>query len=430
MLVLPGKYLTLSKCKKVAILGAGISGLSLAWFLKKKGIACTILEKESRPGGWIRTANHEGNLFEWGPRSLRANDAATTLSLIEELGLSKDILYSSPESKIRYILRKGKLEKLQLSLNLLPAFARDLFAKRSEKSDESVHEFFERRFSKIVADHFVDPLIKGIYAGDSKELSVCACFPKLWEMEQDSRSLIIGSVRRLFQKKGGIKGILTLKNGMESLVVNLANQLKEGVLLNAEVKELRFFGEGVEINSKVYDHVISTLPAYSLSALLPKSMLGNLLLKLPFATLGVVHLGYTDAVNPVKGFGYLIPSGEKEAVLGTVFDSSAFPDQNQDLKTRLTVMIGGHHTDLELKVLAKQAVAKHLGIKTEPNVLESFTAKQAIPQYPVGFQALLNQIHEAKKEFPHLSLLGTSFYGVSVNQCISTVKNFSSMIEC
>jgi oxygen-dependent protoporphyrinogen oxidase len=88
-------------------------------------------------------------------------------------------------------------------------------------------------------------------------------------------------------------------------------------------------------------------------------------------------------------------------------------------------MIGGSHSDLELKLLAKEAVAKHLCISAEPIVIESFTAKRAIPQYPVGFPQILEQIQEAKKEFPNLSLLGTSFHGVSINQCIASAKQFS-----
>ena len=428
--------MTLSNCKKVAILGAGITGLSLGWFLKKQGIACTIFEKASRPGGWIRTADHQNNLFEWGPRSLRAHDAEATLDLIQELNLAEDILYSSKESGVRYILSQGKLEKLPASFleiftcpltrKCLPALARELVTKRGEQLDESVHAFFARRFSKELADQFIDPLIKGIYAGDSTQVSMRSCFPKFWEMEQESRSLVFAGVKRLFQKKKkGPKGIFTLKNGMESLVEALSDKLKDEILLNTEVQELEFVWQGVEIKTHVFDHVISTLPAFSLASLLPKSSLSSHLEKIPFATVGVVHLGYSDVVNPYKGFGYLVPSQEKELILGTVFDSSAFPAQNQALKTRLTVMIGGNHTDLELKALAKRAVAEHLGIKTEPIVIEAFTAKQAIPQYPVGFQLLLEQIHEAKKAFPRLSLLGTSFYGVSVNQCVTSAKQFA-----
>ncbi len=396
-----------SNCKKIAILGAGITGLSLAWFLKKQGFSVTLFEKEARPGGWIRTANHQDNIFEWGPRSLRAHDAEATLSLIEEMSLSSDILYSSPESKVRYILRNGKLEKIKLNGRLLLGCVRDLFAKRGDLPDESVHSFFARRFSKHIADHYADALIKGIYAGDSTQISMKTCFPSLWEMEQKSRSLIMGS---LFQKKTG--GIITLKNGMESLVLKLQDHLKEDLVLNTEIQSLNDF-----------EQVISTLPAYNLSSLLPKSKLKDLLLKLPFASVGVVHLGYREDVNPYKGFGYLVPSCENEKILGTVFDSSAFPDQNADLKTRLTVMIRGVHSDL--KAIAKEAVAKHLKIQEVPDVMESFTAKNAIPQYPVGFPDMLNQIHEAKKEFPRLSILGTSFYGVSVNQCILSAKQFA-----
>ena len=53
----------------VVIIGAGISGLSCAWTLKKLGIESVILEESSRPGGVIQTEKINGYQIERGPNS-------------------------------------------------------------------------------------------------------------------------------------------------------------------------------------------------------------------------------------------------------------------------------------------------------------------------------------------------------------------------
>lgn len=387
----------------------------MAWELKKRGIAYTLFEKENRPGGWIRTTQDQGALFEWGPRSIRRADADATLALIDELSLSSEIIEASPEAKRRYLLEKGQL-KVANGFSLLSfALIRDLFVSKCALEDESVYDFFSRRFSSHMAGRLIDPLVKGIYAGDPKTLSMRAAFPKIWELEQSSRSLILGALK---QKKGK-KGIITLKNGLGSLVEALSSRLD--LELNSEVKALKFEGGKVQVNSQEFDHVISTLPAYALARLLAPGTLSGLLLQIPFVSVGVVHLAYKKPINTYQGFGYLVSSSEKEDILGVIFDSSVFPEHNGNYPTRLTVMTSRSEG---LEKVALLAVAKHLQIDEAPSFIHSYVAKNCIPQYPVGFHHLLQEINKAKEEFPELSLLGTSFYGVSVNQTIEAARLF------
>lgn len=365
----------------------------------------TIFEKEKRVGGWIQTRVIDGFLFEGGPRSIRLSDGEATLELIRELGLEDQILYASKSAKNRYLLHQGQLKKpfsWPLFKRVLPALFHDLFAGPSGLEDESVHAFFSRRFSPFVADQFIDPLMKGIYAGDSRQLSIKAAFPEIKD-----RSLILQS---LFKKKK--KGIVTLKGGMEELTKKLGDLLKDNIQF------------GVKPVGGDFEHVISTVPAYALAEFFPGTRFQELLQQIPFSTVGVVHLGYHQRVHPYEGFGYLVPSSEKEKVLGVIFDSSVFPEQNLTSEaTRLTVMIQGDHQNLE--EIAKEAVKRHLGLAAKPDICYSYTAKRAIPQYPVGFLSLLKQINKEKENYPHLYLLGTSFHGVSVNKAIGAAKNLS-----
>ena len=55
--------------KKVAIIGAGLSGLTTAFYLKKAGIPFTIFEKSNSIGGVMQTKNDGSFLYETGPNS-------------------------------------------------------------------------------------------------------------------------------------------------------------------------------------------------------------------------------------------------------------------------------------------------------------------------------------------------------------------------
>src|SRR5262249_46391483 len=92
----------------VIIIGAGISGLSCAWTLKKLGIDGLVVEARSRAGGVIQTENVNGYQIEWGPNSLQPT--APALKMIDELELWDDLLSPAPNAS-RYIYLNGRLRK-------------------------------------------------------------------------------------------------------------------------------------------------------------------------------------------------------------------------------------------------------------------------------------------------------------------------------
>ncbi len=159
--------------RHIVILGAGISGLSTAWFLKKrfgKEIALTIIDKSKRPGGWMQTSHTGGFLFEQGPHSCRATGAGlATLQLAEELGLQDHVVTADPASHIRYLYHNQSLQRLPtgplsclfspLMKGIIPALIRDWRTPPGNQDDESIYDFFSRRFGPSIAERFADYLL-------------------------------------------------------------------------------------------------------------------------------------------------------------------------------------------------------------------------------------------------------------------------------
>lgn len=437
--------------KRIVILGAGISGLALGWFLKQRfgsSIDLMIFEGCCRAGGWIQTLEQDGFVFECGPRSCRTSGTGSeTVQLIKEIGLEQEVISADPAAYRRYLYINKTLQPLPSNLwsalfspltkGLYKAIWRDLWAPQQNGEDESIHAFVSRRLGREVAERFFDPLCAGIYAGDIRQLSIQACFPSLSAWERDYGSLLRGA---LFAPKNSAKHpIISFKKGMETLTRKLADELRHELRLNAPIKSMVADAhhvvltpeEGISVKA---DHVYAAIPAAALSNLIRPEM--TPLNDLSSTSVAVVNLGYNTPVLNHQGFGYLIPSGEKEEILGVVWDSAAFPQQNtHSQQTRLTVMIGGvHHPHFDaldastLKNSAINSLSRQLGITAEPDASHISIARNAIPQYRVGHRAQLGKIEQTLAcSRPWLTILGSSYGGVSVNDCIAQARRISSL---
>ncbi len=373
---------------KIVIRGGGISGLTAAYTLQQRGYTdIMIVEKSDRLGGCIQSVEHEGFLFELGPRSLRGSGhGQTTLALARELGLP--ITCADPSAAKRYTLRNGALRQISLrDPKLLLALLREPFRRKGD-GEESIDAFFRRRLGSYVADNLVDPFVSGIFAGDPTQLSLRACFPQLELWEKNNGSLLGGA----WANRGAPKHpLFSFPEGMEQLPRALAAQLDVSIKLNS-------------IEVPPADLVVNTLPDRSI----------------PRASVVVVNLGWRTHVLSRSGFGYLVPSNEAADVLGVVFDSCVFPQHNRHVKeTRLTVMMGGvRRPDLlelseeGLLEMALVALSDHLEIRRAPDVFLVTKQRDAIPQYPLGHAMPGNPCR-----------LGSSYHGVGVNDCIHAARS-------
>lgn len=422
--------------KHAIILGGGISGVTTAWFLHRlcPDIKLTVIEKKPCVGGWIHSFTQGNNIWESGPRGfIPSGKGENTLELASDLGLN--CLYADASAKKRFLFVDRKLQALpthplqMLSSSLMRPFIATLWKERNQLPslhEETIEQFFTRRFSSAFTKKFIDPFFSGIFAGNISQLSLNACFPKIKAMENQH-----GSIVRAMLATKKIKKIplASFEEGMQTLPKAIYQQLKNKVnfLLSTTVKGIHFKDHwSIELEKEKLnaDWVFSALPAPILGSFLrPLSAF----LDIPHASLVTVNLGFQDNVLKQKGFGYLIPESEKESILGMTWDSHIFKRSNG---TQLTVMIGGSrcpqaskYTKKQLTTIATDALKRHLGITAKPTFIHTETHLNAIPQYLIGHSKKIGQMQQLiAKEYPSLYVTGNYLAGIGVNDCITHAK--------
>ncbi|OQX69719.1 MAG: protoporphyrinogen oxidase [Sorangiineae bacterium NIC37A_2] len=195
----------------VLIVGGGVSGLALSYYLKRRGLTSLLIEKGPRFGGNIRTQEHDGFLYDVGPDSfVRSKPEAE--ALCRELGLGKALIVPSPEGRHVYVAYEGQLHSMPEGLSLgVPTrplalletkLLSDLGKGRAclepfvppaeEATEESIFDFLARRLGPEMAERIAAPLLGGVFAGDARRLSMQAAFPQLIELEKAHGSLFFG----------------------------------------------------------------------------------------------------------------------------------------------------------------------------------------------------------------------------------------------
>lgn len=443
------------KVPHIVILGAGISGLSLAWFLEQRfgdQLKITILEKNKHAGGWIQTVEKDDFLFEHGPHSCRVKGSEATQRLIESLELENQIIVSNEKSKNCYLLLKNRLTLLPNSFwsaicstfikDFVKAVWKDFRSPASHFEDESIYSFGCRRFGQRFTERLIDPLVTGIYAGDMHKLSVRSCFPKWYNWEKKYGSVFRGMLMCKQEKPSGAiakqlhgHSSFSFKGGMRTLIKALEQSLQSELIYGSKATAMYLEPKTIVLHTSdakelIADHVFSTVPAQGLADLTAthNTVLGALLTSIDSASVVAVNLGYKQPVLKKQGFGYLVPQMTGSQVLGAIWDSSVFPEQNRKPhQTRITLLIGGaHHPhasgmhDDEILKLCQESMSAEMGVDKKPDFAHIQRLRHAIPQYHLGHLNKVKHIEDIiSSEIPRLTFLGSSFYGVSINDCIA-----------
>lgn len=413
----------------------------------------TIFEAGQRVGGkvWTETSP-QGYLCEGGVNGF-LDKIPRTLELCREAGVKP--LPADVSAQRRYVYSRGELHKLPekppefLKSRLLSVGGRlrvvfETIAGGTDNPDETLAQFATRRLGRQAYERLIDPMASGVFAGDASRLSLKSCFPRIHEIENEYGSLIRGLIKlQAKAKREGRKntpgpgpgGTLTsFMTGMGALTDSLAGQLGPRIRLASAVRDISRDGQRYHLlldgdNVHESDVLILASPAHAQAQML-KSLdaeLAGLLAQIPYPALTVCCFGYRkERVSRVPdGFGFLIPSKEQRAILGTIVDSNVFPGRAPEDSILLRSMVGGARSP-ELALLPDEQLVDRvrsdlrdiLGIGAEPDFVRLFRHTKAIPQYLVGHAARLREIEEKLLKHPGLVLTGNAFKGVSLNDCV------------
>jgi oxygen-dependent protoporphyrinogen oxidase len=475
----------------VVIVGGGIAGLAAAFFLRDEAVRVTVLEGSPRLGGKLSVSEIAGLAVDEGAEALLVT-RPEGIGLIAEAGLSD--MRTGPGSTSSAIWTRDALRPLPRRQFMgVPSDMAEL-AKSGVLSDEGVARasqdfelprtardgdvpvagYIGARLGAEVVDRLVDPLLGGVYAGRSAELSFDATLPALAAASRQHRSLA-EAVRSLLpppapasagpapapasETRAGGSVFTTLAGGLGMLPAYLAKASGAEVRTTAMVRELAPAGRGWRLtvgSAAAAEHV----DADAVILAIPARPAGRLLADVPgvsaavtafgeisYASMAIVTLAYPRSAFPGPGLaalgwsGYLVPAVDGRAVKAVTFSTVKWPHlasatapgaEPLEIVRCSVGRIGEeallHRSDDELAAVAAAELAAATGVRGGPAATRVTRWGGALPQYTVGHLDRVATIRQTVAAQPGLTVCGAAYDGVGIPACVATARAAVSQV--
>jgi protoporphyrinogen/coproporphyrinogen III oxidase len=452
------------KAQDVIIVGAGLTGLSLALFLREAGFDVLVIEEQQAAGGVIRTHSENGFLFESGPNTGVLGNAEI-VQLFDLLSDDCRLLTANADAKHRWIWKSGRWNALPeglFSAVSTPLFTcgdkfrilREPWVSKGTDPNESLASMVVRRMGKSYLDYAVDPFISGVYAGNPHALVTRFALPKLYQLEQEYGSFIRGAIKKRKipksdDEKKVTREVFSVEGGLSNLITALVNHIGSTIIYtgcsNITIKPREEGYETTYINTEGLTctlhsaHVVTTTGANSLPRLLPFLSPETLLAltNVQYAKVVQVVAGYKHWKGiPLNAFGGLIPSRENSNVLGILFPSSIFAGRAPENGALLSVFMGGMRNpalidmkDSEITALALETI--NTGMKLSdatPDLMKIFRYPLAIPQYEKSTEERLAAIEMVQQQHRGLIVGGNLRDGIGMADRVKQATNIARQL--
>jgi oxygen-dependent protoporphyrinogen oxidase len=455
--------------KTLAIIGGGIAGLSAAYVVQKEiekrreAITFLLIEKENRLGGSNLTEKEGGFVIEGGPDCF-LSEKPEAIALCHKLGIQDQLMKTNEHARRIFILFKGILRELPEGFMLLAPtnfssfiknplitplgklrMAMDLIipAKKSTK-EESLAQFITRRLGKEVLEKIAEPLVAGIHVSDPETMSLKSTFPRLVELENQYRSLIIGMIKRkrIFKKKKSTNNytmFMSLKEGLATLPNTIGSSLNpKGLLTGNQVMSIEKLSDasGYLLTLAKGDllkvmSVVFATPAFVTADLFKEidPVLSLELFSLPYVSTATVSLAYERKAisHPMNGFGFVIPRIENRKIMAVTWTSIKFAHRAPHDKLLIRCFVGGIKNEYltrlnesALIAIVREELQDIMGIHAEPLFTKVFRWEKSMPQYIVGHEEKIKKIEERLSLNPGLFLTGSAYHGIGISDCIKS----------
>ncbi len=443
--------------KDTLIIGAGLSGLTVAWKLKQiPNHSFLLLEKSGRAGGAISSHAEAGYLAEGGPHGFLDN-CPESQELLTETGLDRECLKAPLLQFVRYVCMEGKLRLIpQTPLKILAAplisplaklrVAGDFFKKPLE-GEPTVSEWVKYRFGKALLP-YVDAVYTGTYAGDLERLVIDGVMPGVRKIEKENGSIIYGLLKKMKAgkkkssvKRKGLPAMTSFPTGMRRLPERLLEVLESHELkTNCQALHISRTDNGWLVSTADESfscrHLVLALPVNTSLSLLADRLETPPLPKIPEAKILTVAMGFDRGASLPPGFGYLTPEKEQRFCLGALFSSNMFPDRAPRDHILLEALVGGRRhperLDLDDETLVREAVQdvqQLLKLPNPPSYTRILRSDCGIPQLEKGYPALLQWRDRIIEKEKGLHITGFGWEGIGLNEMIKTAYRVSEAIR-
>jgi oxygen-dependent protoporphyrinogen oxidase len=432
------------------VIGAGIAGLAAAAELRRAGREVVVLEAGDRAGGAAWSERIDGHAIEHGANTFRVPPAMD--AFLRDHALEAVLVAAAPASRERFLVRGGALVPVPATplafarTRLLSARGKlrvlaEPFVRRGDASGESVAEFATRRLGREACDALVAPFLTGVYAGDERRLGADAVFPRLVAAERRSGSIARGLAADAILRRTprGRPGTWSAAGGIGALADALAARLGAALRLRAPASRIAF-QDGTYTVEITANSGPATIRSTSLIAAAPAPVAGPLLGALDpdagkaieaiaHAPIASVSLSIAaDATRErVRGFGFLVPQGEGDALLGCLFPSRLFPDRAPPGRELLTALVGGMRKpealdwpDVRLVVAIEAELDRVLGLRDAPAVLAITRWPHAVPQPDRDHVRTIAALRARLARFPRLAIAGAWTDGVAFGESLAS----------
>ena len=456
--------------KRVVIIGGGIAGLSAAYYLERARrngaqIDWVLLEKSDRLGGVIRSELRDGYVLEAGPDSFLTMKPEGA-QFCRDLGIADRLINSNDADRKTYIVVKGRLIPIPDGLEFMVptrvapmamtplfswstklAMAREWFhPSGNHRNDESVAEFVQRHFGQEMVDRVAEPLLAGVYGGNADQMSVRAVLPRFAEMERESGSLVRASLKARKERRKSAAPpqplFTSLKNGVQEMVnAAVAALPADRIRLRSSVEAVEHSGSGwtvkTQSGSEAFDELILATPAPAAAEMLGdvNTVLTNGLQQIQYSSSAAVVVAYDKPIALPPGHGFLVPRTEGRSMLACTFVHRKFPYRVPEGGALLRCFISSSRVaDLQqqsddwVRSTVLKEIGELLGVRERPLFSEVYRWDCALPQYSTGHVERVADMEKAIAGLPGLQLIGNSFHGIGIPDCIRSGRKAAEMI--
>ncbi len=439
---------------RIAVVGAGISGLTAAWLLQRQGRDVVVFDGAERVGGKVWTRPLQGEPFDVGADAFLARQP-DFVELCEDLGLGHELV--APATGQVWLWFRDGLRRLPPRTIMgipsdLDALASTgvlshvgLSRARAEGAlpppslaaheDPPLRPFVVERWGDEVADRLVDPLLSGVYAGDISKLGLRSATPVLAALVDEAarhhtplQSAL--TTRRIAAASDNSPVFKTVEGGLGRVVDTLVSRLDD-VRVGTPIDALERTGAGWQVAGEGFDAVVVATPVDVAANLLEHHVpaAAGLLNEVVLASAVVVALAYPAGTRLPSGSGMLVPRSEGRFLKAATWSSQKWPHLADREGVVLRCSAGrvgdpdlASVSDAEIVGRVRSELAEAAGLEGPPDDVVVTRWQRAMPQYDSGHLLRMGAAVQEAQEHG-VFLAGNAYEGVGLPACVRSARS-------